>query len=151
MSVSFRRADPSDCRCLFEWRMDPDTRSRSLQTEAFDYQSHLAWFESSLDNPDRIIILAEDGLRVGMVRFDRIGDCARISINLAPEARGKGLATSILIGSEQFLKAWPVMKISAEIRSDNEASVRAFERAGYRLSDPKASSTLLHYLKSIAP
>jgi GNAT superfamily N-acetyltransferase len=58
-----------------------------------------------------------------------------ISLGLLPEARGRGLGTRIY---RHFTGVW------AEIRSDNIASRRAAEKAGYVLSSDDGERAVMH-------
>jgi RimJ/RimL family protein N-acetyltransferase len=118
-----------DALAVLEWRNDPYAVALSKSGEAIDLDSHLTWFPKALANRDcRLFIAAEDGRRLGMVRFDRCGDAWTVSINLAPAERRKGY------GQRMLSKAMADVggRSLAEIRSDNLASIRLFERCGFR-------------------
>lgn len=79
-----------------------------------------------------------DGVRQGFVRFTRVphpngltGLCVDISINLAPEARGKGLGALILTTALSHLRDNGVDSVYAEILTKNDRSSRAFVKAGF--------------------
>ncbi len=132
-----RAATAVDGPVLLTWRNDADARAASASTDAVSPEAHAAWLEGSLDNPRRSLLIAElDDEPVGMVRFDALEAPATwlVSINLAPAARGRGLAALILQAGWDWLEATgPVDVVLAKIRVMNTASIRAFERAGYRV------------------
>ena len=70
---------------------------------------------------------------VGSLRFDRVGEEAEVSVVVAPEARGDGLAAdAVREASELQLAARPeLVRIRAQLRASNEASLKSFERAGF--------------------
>lgn len=69
---------------------------------------------------------------LGVARFQRNGDMAEISVNVAPERRGGGIGASLIIaGCAEHVRRFPTMTIVAYIRPENIASQRAFERAGF--------------------
>lgn len=131
-SFSIRRAVSSDCPVLFDWRNDPETRRNSVSTAPVAFEDHRSWFEHSLTNEDRLLLIIEgEAIKLGMVRYDRQPNSALTSINLAPEARGRRVAAAALIESEIFLDIWPIKYLEAWIFDHNEASKRAFRAAGY--------------------
>lgn len=138
-----RPATFDDAATLFEWRNDPVTRAMSSNTDPVPWETHLAWLSASLANPDRtLLICEEDGVPVGTVRVD--GD--EMSWTVAPEARGRGLA-SIMIAM-----AGPQGR-TAEIKAENLASQRAARKAGFRLvrKGPMQEWRCEHQSGSISP
>jgi RimJ/RimL family protein N-acetyltransferase len=77
--------------------------------------------------------------KIGQVRFDLEDSDARISVNLNPAFIGCGLGTRLIrAGSARIEREVPGIKeIRAEIRTDNIPSVKAFEKAGYSLSESR--------------
>lgn len=132
-----RRATLRDGPLLLAWRNDPDTRAASISTEAVSPETHAAWLAASLQDTRRFLLIAEVADEpVGMVRFDALAvpGTWTVSINLAAGARGRGLAAPVLRAGWHWLEATvPVGQVAATIRATNTASIKAFERAGYRL------------------
>ncbi|MFL5295381.1 MAG: GNAT family N-acetyltransferase [Phenylobacterium sp.] len=126
--VRLRKATPSDALDVLAWRNDPLTRAMSRSAEEIHPGEHLAWFESALGNPALILLIGEaDGGKVGMVRFD-VGVETEVSINVNPACRGRGYGYRLLSQALAQVSG-PVV---ADIRPDNLASQRIFERAGFR-------------------
>ena len=48
-----REAVPSDCRLLYDWRMDPVTRAGSFGHDTFPYEEHEKWFRKLMADPCR--------------------------------------------------------------------------------------------------
>lgn len=48
-----REAVPSDCRLLYDWRMDPVTRAGSFSNDIFPYEEHEKWFWKLMADPCR--------------------------------------------------------------------------------------------------
>jgi RimJ/RimL family protein N-acetyltransferase len=95
-------------------------------------QDHETWLARALASPDRRLFVAEhDGRPIGTVRFDRSGDAWEVSITVAPAARGRRLATPMLLAAERALG--PVA-LRANVHHANTASLALFRRAGYRLA-----------------
>jgi spore coat polysaccharide biosynthesis predicted glycosyltransferase SpsG/RimJ/RimL family protein N-acetyltransferase len=135
-----RSATEADAELLLAWRNDPQTRASSRTTDVIALPDHLAWLRGVLADPDRLLFVAEHGGRaVGTVRFDRTGADRKgagweVSITVAPEARGRGLATPVLLAAERAADAGV---IHAHVLRGNSASRNLFRRAGYRPDGPE--------------
>ena len=126
----------SDSKDIVNWRNDLVTRQMSLTPNKISFNDHSNWYEASLKNPKRCLLLCIDSEireKIGVVRFDRTGIDALISINLAPISRGKGLAAKCLIQSIAYYTTQEpqVKTISAKIKRENIKSSKSFERAGF--------------------
>ncbi|WP_051899203.1 GNAT family N-acetyltransferase [Sciscionella sediminilitoris] len=139
--MRIRPARAEDAALLLELRNDPDTRRYSVHTGVVTEQEHRAWLQQSLTRTDRILLIAEqDGEPIGTVRFDLENPNDReepetweLSITLAPDKRGRGLAGPVLHAAQNHLtEQRPVRSIRARVRTGNTASLALFARAGYR-------------------
>ena len=133
-----RTADNKDCEDLFVWRNDEFTRRMSINSDLVDWRTHSQWFNSALADERRVVLICEETgahKKIAVVRFDIDKQSATVSINLAPEERGRGKATSCLQGAIDFLlvNRSDVTQLVAEVREDNQASVRCFANAGFAL------------------
>jgi len=141
-----------DSHRVFVWANDELTRSMSFQPDPITCEEHERWFGASLESEQRELWIArEGGVAVGLLRLDFVSvsrDAAEISINLAPDCRGRGLGVRIL--REASLGAFErgVHELIARIRIENRASRRAFEAAGYSLQRELqvAGAAALRYL-----
>jgi RimJ/RimL family protein N-acetyltransferase/glycosyltransferase involved in cell wall biosynthesis len=131
--LALRPADERDTQRLLDWRNDPETRRWAFQPGEVDLATHEAWFARRRADPDSVIWIAEQrGEPVGQVRLDREGAEAEVSIALAPEARGRGLGRRLIDrAAREAPGALGVERLTARIKPDNVASVRAFEAAGF--------------------
>ncbi|MBL8919445.1 MAG: pseudaminic acid synthase [Myxococcaceae bacterium] len=131
--VSLRPATEADSAALLAWRNDPETRSQSRTTAPVELAAHQQWLARVLGDPKRRLNIAEhEGRAVGQVRLDLVRDgTAELSFALAPEARGKGLSSALLVAAEASARELGAVTIVAEVRKTNERSLRAFKRAGY--------------------
>ena len=134
-ALLLRLASMDDCRTVYEWRNDPQTRSVSHDHEPLSIETHTAWFRRSLENSQRILLIAEaEGQPVGVLRYDQDRGRALVSINMAPDRRGQGLGAPLLRLGTSWMKAHrpEVHTICAEILTGNVASENIFLDAGYR-------------------
>lgn len=132
-ALSARPAMIDDGQKLFEWRNDPTVRLNSRSRGEIDRGSHDEWLARSLEDPDRLLLMIEsDGMPVATCRWDRrSADAWEISITVAPEMRGRGVAASAVQAAESALAELPPIRLVAVVHRGNEASRRLFERAGY--------------------
>jgi RimJ/RimL family protein N-acetyltransferase len=138
MEIYLRFAAEDDARLLYLWRNHSGTRKYARNTENFSYESHLEWFKASLKDPNKNIFLAVDetGERVGQIRFERDGGMAQIDIAVSPAMQGKCIGTVLLkTGCDRYLNNWDVDYLFAEIRKENIASIRIFEKAGFKIRE----------------
>jgi RimJ/RimL family protein N-acetyltransferase len=127
--VRLREATAGDARLLFHWRNDPQTREASLRSEPVAWNDHVEWLARVLADPARALYVAEDDRgALGTVRLDAGDGGAVVSITIAPDRRGEGLATP-LVAAACERAGGPVVAI---IKPTNTRSVRAFEQAGFR-------------------
>lgn len=140
-----RPATAADAVEVWIWRQDPITRAMSRTQEAIDLASHMAWFSDALADPRRTLLIGEvDGRKVGMVRFDR-GAELEVSINVNPAHRSQGHGHGLLSRAMETMKG----DVWAEIREENEASQRLFERAGFEFQGVREG--MRRYLRRDAP
>lgn len=134
MGLRLRRANAADEARLLEWRNDAQTRAMAIAQDPVAPADHARWLNARLADPGTLLTIAEqDGTPVGTVRLDRHGpDTAELSITIAPAARGRGLARpAIELGVEHARREWGVEHVTARIRPENTASLRAFSAAGF--------------------
>ena len=90
--MKIRQANIDDSNDIFEWRNDPITRQMSCDSDVVTFSTHNKWFENSLHNKNRYLLIAEEeGRKISVVRFDikKEKSTAEININLNPLERGK--------------------------------------------------------------
>jgi dTDP-4-amino-4,6-dideoxy-D-galactose acyltransferase len=84
---------------------------------------------SERDKPDETI---------GLVTLANTESAASIGlIAVESEARGRGVGTSLLRGSHQWLAARGARRVSVATQLENHAACRLYEKAGYQLASVK--------------
>lgn len=134
-SLAIRLAGPDDAKLLFDWRNDERTRCQSFDPRPLEWSSHLAWFEKTLANPDASVLLACHGdMPVACVRFDAVGDRARVSIYADPDLHGHGFGRAALLAALDWFRAErpAVGVVEADVLQGNAASHSLFVSAGFR-------------------
>jgi RimJ/RimL family protein N-acetyltransferase len=141
--LHIRRVREDDCRRIWEWANDATARTVSFSRDAIPWDRHVEWFAARLRDPGCEFFIALTGQQepIGQVRFDVSGSEAVISVSLAPGFRGKGYGAMVIRkASGELLDRGRVDAIHAYMQPTNEASRRAFARAGYALSEPTVIS-----------
>jgi|TARA_B100000787_G_C16113943_1_gene259400 L-amino acid N-acyltransferase YncA len=144
-----RHACSSDSEDILAWRNDKTSRKMSLNKDIVSLDEHNLWFESSSDL-NRVIYIGEnDGLKVGICRFDFNEKelCSKVSINMNPTVRGKGLGKVFLKSSVEMYLDQTNYDLIAKIKTDNIASKKIFSYAGFELIETNVNELLLRRKK----
>ena len=155
LKIALRRATKNDCDALFVWRNHPQIREFAVNSQPIDWETHCAWFEKTLGNTHRVLLVAEvfdgDDVRpLGVLRYDFAESAveAVISIYLIPESMGKGFGVPLLnAGTEWVKQEYPFLqRIKADVLPSNQASMKTFERGGFQLiAEPVDVKDFAHY------
>ena len=139
--VSCRPITIADSSDVLHWRNDPASRQMSLTGNIILPLEHSRWFGSMLQSNTHIGIIGEKNRsKIGVVFFKIDNAIARVSINLNPLHRGKKLAASLLGSAmNEILIISPKIKhFVAEIKNNNNASIKIFTQNGFALDTVKA-------------
>ena len=134
--IEIRAARQADSRNLFEWRNHPSVRAASRDSEVITWESHERWFFSVIQAPDRLLLLGyQNGVPLGVVRFDIQGTEAEISIYRVPGCLPPGRGKSLLRRAEQWIAEHrpDVLSIRAHVLGANARSRHLFSDGGYQL------------------
>ncbi len=133
--VTLRPATQGDSHRVWVWRNDPETRQASFDSDPISLDAHEAWFRESLVREDRkLYVILANGVESGTARLDLSGGEAEVSIHLAPESRYRGVGTAALRALiDVGLGALGLRRLVGHIKSDNQASLAAFSKAGFAL------------------
>jgi RimJ/RimL family protein N-acetyltransferase len=128
--VAMRDAGPEDHEQVWAWSFSADQRARSRRAEAVAFAEYERWFMRRVaDGREPLWIIEAQGEAVGVVQIDIVGSgLSRISIALAPEARGRGIGRCAVAAVCRSC-AGPIV---AEMFADNLASRACFEACGFR-------------------
>jgi RimJ/RimL family protein N-acetyltransferase len=142
-----RDAVLSDAGDLFRWRNDRKTRVWSRGTSDVCWGEHLTWLKSTLRNPNRQLLIAEDErVAVGTIRLDLLDGAWQMSWTVAPEHCGKGVGAAIV---QLAVTRMTGERVFAEIKDANLASRRIAEKSGFRLREERDG--MLVYWRSCTP
>ncbi len=135
-TISLRPAIAGDRDLVLGWRNDPFIIARGTNQRSVGAAEHGAWFGASLADASRRLWIVSVGTDpAGLVRFDREErSAAVVSVYLIQRFCGRGLGVAaIREGSRLALETWPIERVIAYVRTDNEGGRRAFLRAGFAL------------------
>ncbi len=138
----FRSVRDEDADLLFAWANDPVTRQQSFSHAEITRAEHEAWFARRQGDPGChhfILMAREDGAAypAGVLRLqrdERHPGVYTVSYSVAPAWRGRGCGSLILLLALRLADALPAdcAALYGEVREENTASLRCFEKAGYR-------------------
>jgi RimJ/RimL family protein N-acetyltransferase len=132
--IALRYATPADADRLLAWRNDPVTRAASQSTTPISREDHDRWmkFNVSEGYAEHVVLIAEmDEGTIGVVRFDANKKDVmeyEVSLTIAPEFRGQGLAKEVLSRACDMIEDFV---LTAQIRIGNMRSRKAFIHCGF--------------------
>ncbi len=132
--LKLRPATGEDCRLVYEWANDPETRSQSFQTNAILWETHEKWYCDCLERKDReLLICYHMDTPVGQFRIDTVGETATLSYSIAKGYRNRGYGIEMArIGEEWIRSRMPHIKtLCAEIKPENGSSRKMLGENGY--------------------
>jgi UDP-2,4-diacetamido-2,4,6-trideoxy-beta-L-altropyranose hydrolase len=139
--IWLRKAESCDSRLLWNWANRPEVRSAAFATEAIPWESHLRWFEDRLNRANcRIFVAFNDSDdAVGQVRFDLMDpDKAEVDVSVDSTHEGQGLGSAIIrMAATELFREFPNVIVHAYIKAQNQASLRAFQKAGFSVESPE--------------
>lgn len=150
--ITLRRAGSDDAALLLEWRNDPDAVRFSVTGRPVSREDHERWFATRRDDPQVHLWIAEEhGAPVAQVRVDVDESTGVVSVAVAPSHRGRGIGSEVLRAMAICIaEDERVHVLRALVHPDNTPSVRAFERAGFRLSEEREGEFSV-FLRTVGP
>lgn len=134
--LDIRTADQEDAFQVYRWRNSDYVRSTRLSQEVEDLQRHLEWWNNALRSNNKHLLMVQFlATDVGHVRLDFTDhkNSAEISIVMDPAFCGKGFGTeAIKLACRYGFDLYQPEFIEANILTSNKASIRAFEKAGFK-------------------
>jgi RimJ/RimL family protein N-acetyltransferase len=108
----------------------------SKNNKKINLEVHKEWFKKNLSNRKiklyiGVLINKNHKKKVGVVRFNIKSKYALVSINLNPAMRGKSLAYILLAAAIKKFFKFKKIKLIAEIKKNNLASINCFLKNGF--------------------
>ena len=134
LGIQVAPAAVEDILPMHAWRNDARIRAVSREHAEISLGGHRDWCAAVMADPDRHLLVGRDKTGpLGVVRFDRSGDRAEVSIYLAPARLGQGLGPNLLLAAEAWLIRADrrIAALDAEVLDGNRASEELFLGTGY--------------------
>jgi RimJ/RimL family protein N-acetyltransferase len=140
MNVTLRKVQLSDSDDLLRWRNEDTTIPWMGQTRALTQQEHDDWFQSAIGDPKLLFLIIQvDGVSAGQIRYQQVmvddgNRSAKVSINIAKEFHGKGVASlAFKEGSDLVRRSKFAVDVFANVLPNNLGSIKAMQNAGFRI------------------
>ena len=135
MKLNLRQVNEKDVDLLFRWSNDSVVRNQSFNSNLISYEEHVAWFTKKITSENSMMYIFDvDKEPAGLVRFDQLKYDTVIGVLVDVNFRGFGLASQMIsMGVEEYFQIRTI-NISAYIKSENIASIKAFKKAGFTFS-----------------
>lgn len=141
-----RPATINDADLLLKWVNDKSSLQWKQHTNnLIAPKHHINWLYSRLNDPTCQIWIISDAQEhaLGQVRLELEGKDVMVDIFVAPDNRGKGVASAALSAAmKKFYETCGVDKFCAIIHKNNLASLRLFESVGFSADQHSKESWL---------
>ena len=141
--VFLRKVREDDCKLLWKWANEKETRKWSFSSQPISCRDHQKWFAGKFKDPSCFHFIATDifGNAVGQIRFDVVDDIAETHITIERDMRGSGTGSRLLKVAVDELRDLALIKcVRGHVLPENIASIRAFKNAGFQ-----KKGTVLHH------
>ena len=134
-ALHLRSVCQADMDVLFAWANDDLVRKNAFHTEKIPYENHVKWFSKMMaDESVYQYILCEGECPIGQIRLNIKNGEAVIDYSICAVGRGNGYGSKLLdmIRKQVISDKIPdVTKLVGQVKYENTASARAFERCGF--------------------
>ncbi len=126
--IELKPASVRDSVFVLKLRNEKTTRMNSFNTNVISFAEHRKWFYKTLQSANRkLYVIYNNAKRIGYVRIDR-GNPPEMHIAVSSKYRKLGF------GSRAIVLACALYdNMTASIKSGNDASIKAFENAGFKI------------------
>tara|TARA_B100000315_G_scaffold102343_1_gene93873 strand:- start:349 stop:807 length:459 start_codon:yes stop_codon:yes gene_type:complete len=135
-----RKVIGTDEQLLLDWSNDLETRKWSFNSDKIIPSEHKVWFKTKLNDKNIIMRIFEyNNVPAGLVRLENNNNKVKLNYLIAPEERGKGLASIMLkMVMSDVENYWQNIVVLAFTLPKNIASIKSLQKAGFKLK--KSSS-----------
>lgn len=145
-----RKVEEKDVEKIWEIRNHPLIRKNSGNSELITLQNHKEWFHNKYfkNKNNFCYVLCNEINLAGYCRLDYSEEekAYIVSIAIDPENQSRGLGTRLLSQSLEKMKNKQNILVLAEVKKDNIASIKLFERNAFKKY--REDEENYHYQKS---
>ncbi len=135
--IALRPAEKKHCQLIYRWQSNKHVRKYARNPNTPNWEEHQTWYEACLLDPNRLLYLLYDAEQciVGLLRLDHLlasnqmTNTYEISIIIAPEHQGKGIAKNALTAMKGLHKNASYL---ATILNENKVSKKVFANVGFK-------------------
>jgi RimJ/RimL family protein N-acetyltransferase len=134
-SLTLRKSKLTDEKLILNWTNDQETRKWSLSSKMISTLEHHQWFERKVNSPNVLMLILERRKKpAGLARLEINAGGIVLHYLIAPDERGKGLASRLLImAMSEKRKIWGNNQVLAYTLPNNIASIKSLEKTGFSL------------------
>lgn len=152
-TLSLRPALIEDSPYVFELSNEDYVRRYSINQDPILWENHKKWYESVLLSPRYLFLIVTNPTNqvLGQIRYELTGTTAVISISLSQSLKGKRMSQSLIEQSIKILQrdCCTIRTIVAQISKENIASIKTFEKVGFKIHHSESENTSLFTYKYI--
>ena len=132
-TIKLRPVLSEDCERVWKWANDSSVRAVSFSEAFIPWDEHIRWFQERMGRPYFYIALNQNDFPIGQVRFDHQDAETVISVIIDEAWRHRGYGVTLIeTACEELFLNSDVKVIHAYVKPNNEASRKAFIRAGFK-------------------
>ena len=138
--ITMRQVTQDDCDLIWQWSNENETRKASYSNESISWDEHVRWFKEKLGDANHVFFIAlnERGKPVGQIRYAINDNKATVSVSIAPKSRSLGYGSELLtVAAKKLFDETEVDEILAYIKEGNTVSLKAFQKAGFILTEER--------------
>lgn len=146
-ALSLRPASLEDAQLLLDWANDPAVRAASFDSSPIPLETHVRWLADKLAGGETAFYICESSSRpVGYARVERRDEhTGELAVSVDQTCRGRGYGKTLIeLAAAAGSSALGVGRVTARVKRENLASLRAFQAAGFaEASDPASDPVVL--------
>lgn len=136
--INFIHLDSQQKEMILSWRNDDRVKKWMYTNHNITLTEHLTFIESLKNNDNKKFFLVNDGKKsIGIINFTNITSLSlHMGIYANPSIKGVGSILLEIIIQYSF-EVFKVLKIYAEVFSENKKAYELYERYGFKKYDEK--------------
>lgn len=134
MNLYLRPVEREDLNKILDWRNEPGVRESSTTQHIISMAEHEKYWNMFLSNEKNLAYIVVKGrVDIGVLKLKYQDEySSEVDIFLSQDYQGRGLGKLVLAMSKEEALKNGIKKLTAKIKPDNIASIKAFEKCGFR-------------------